>query len=395
MKSKELEHIALKYGTPAFIFDTESLRRRVLQMKDIMGREISLCYAMKANPFLTRYLIDEVDAIEVCSPGELKICKLQNIPPEKIIYSGVVKGQEDIKEALDYGVETFTAESLNQLALVSRVAEQNGRCIEILLRLNAGSQFGMCEEDFLQAIKNREKYKGIKIVGLHYFVFTQRKKESLQREDLQRIEEFIRKVREESDFEFVRLEYGPGLSVPLFTDDDFSNTLRPLEVLVEQLRTKCEKLKITIELGRFLVQESGYYITKVVDIKHTDQTNYCLVDGGIHHLNYIGNIMGMRVPIIEKIHSWDQSAERKSMDWCICGSLCTTGDVLVRKTALDSLNIGDILAFKNAGAYSVTEGIALFLSRCLPRILVRTEERQLFLERDFLETYTLSSGNVL
>ena len=114
-------------------------------------------------------------------------------------------------------------------------------------------------------------------------------------------------------------------------------------------------------------------------------TAYAIVDGGIHHVNYLGGNMGMRVPIIEQ----SPAREGDMQPWALCGSLCTTADVLVRKAELHPLEQGDVLAFMNIGAYSVTEGPALFLSRDMPRIILRGETGDR-LARDVVHSWTLN-----
>ena len=104
----------LKSNTPAFVFDTAALKKRVAQIKEIVGETVSLCYSMKANPFFVPAMITCVDKLEVCSPGELTICKKLGVDASRIIYSGVNKEIPDIKEAYEYGVGTFTAESVRQ-----------------------------------------------------------------------------------------------------------------------------------------------------------------------------------------------------------------------------------------------------------------------------------------
>ena len=122
-------------------------------------------------------------------------------------------------------------------------------------------------------------------------------------------------------------------------------------------------------MGRFFASACGTYLTQVVDTKVNCGCGYAIVDGGVHHVNYLGGNMGMRVPRIEHLRA-DAPRAAGTQDWTLCGSLCTTADVLVRKIALDGLAPGDFLAFRYIGAYSVTEGPALFLSRDLPRIVL-------------------------
>ena len=81
--------------TPAFVFDIKKLVDRVNMIKGNL-KGISICYAMKANPFLVKDLINVADAFEVCSPGEYQICKALNVPKDKIVLSGVFKEEEDI-----------------------------------------------------------------------------------------------------------------------------------------------------------------------------------------------------------------------------------------------------------------------------------------------------------
>ena len=105
--------------------------------------------------------------------------------------------------------------------------------------------------------------------------------------------------------------------------------------------------------------------------------------------------MGMKVPVMKHfpvgtIDSDGKLLADKDVDWCLCGSLCTTADVIVRQAPFTNLQIGDVLAFANIGAYSVTEGIHLFLSRTMPRILLYHGDGNIQVARDFLETSRLN-----
>ena len=135
----------LKSNTPAFVFDTAVLQKRAAQIREIVGETVSLCYSMKANPFLVTTMLTCVDKLEVCSPGELAICKKLGVDGSRIIYSGVNKGITDIREAYEYGVGIFTAESIRHADLIQQVFEaaDSDQKAEVILRLNAGSQFGM------------------------------------------------------------------------------------------------------------------------------------------------------------------------------------------------------------------------------------------------------------
>ena len=119
LEEKELKEIAEQYGTPCYVFDLASLKQRVAEMRKIAGGKYHLCYSIKANPFLIPAMAELVDHLEVCSPGELAICENLHVAPSKILYSGVNKTPVDIKEAMTYGVDIFTAESLKHMNMSS------------------------------------------------------------------------------------------------------------------------------------------------------------------------------------------------------------------------------------------------------------------------------------
>ncbi|MCR4611221.1 MAG: diaminopimelate decarboxylase, partial [Lachnospiraceae bacterium] len=136
-------------STPCYVFDFDEFEKRANTIADALPN-IPLTYSIKANPFLLNDLPDAISHVEVCSPGELEICKALNVPGEKIIYSGVVKEQEDIHEALTYGVDIITCESLRHAALI----QQENVKVKTILRLTSGNQFGMSIEDIEYIIEN-------------------------------------------------------------------------------------------------------------------------------------------------------------------------------------------------------------------------------------------------
>ena len=377
--------VAERFGTPCFVFDEVQLARRMKAVRAIVPEEIRLCYSIKANPFLIPAMRRLVGTLEVCSPGELEICRQQGVSPDMVLFSGVNKTRADVERAMDLGVTRFTCESPLHVRLIDEAARSRGRVYPVLLRLTAGSQFGMDERDFFAALDRRAATPGIRIEGVHYFSGTQRKKLDGQRKELIMLCALADQLKAEYGMETVRVEYGPGLYFPYFSHEDHSDTLAPIRELAPDLAALAAHCELTIEMGRFFASECGAYLTRVVDTKVNGGTAYAIVDGGIHHVNYLGGNMGMRVPIIEQ----SPAREGDMQSWALCGSLCTTADVLVRKAELHPLEQGDVLAFMNIGAYSVTEGPALFLSRDMPRIVLRGETGDR-LARDVVHSWTLN-----
>lgn len=393
MDKQQLAAAAREFGTPSFVFDTAALAARMREIKAIVGDSVRLCYSIKANPFLIPAMQGLVETLEVCSPGELEICQALHVDPGTILFSGVNKTAEDIERAMDAGVVRFTAESPLHIRLLNEAALRRGRVYPVLLRLTAGSQFGMDESDLLDAIRHRERYPGLRLTGIHYFSGTQRAKlDKDQRKELAMLDGFMDSLAREDGFVCEQLEYGPGLYFPYFAHEDHSDTLAPIRALAPDLRAMAGRCHLTIEMGRFFASECGTYLTTVIDTKVNRGHRYAILDGGIHHVNYLGGTMGMRNPIITHIPGAEHADESEA-DWSLCGSLCTTADILVRSIALSGLAPQDVLAFHNIGAYSVTEGPALFLSRSLPRILL-ADERGVRLVRDTIHSSAINQPNI-
>lgn len=393
MDKQTLASIAQQYGTPSFVFDETALAARMAAIKAIVGDSVHLCYSIKANPFLIPVMQKATELLEVCSPGELTICEDMGVDCSTILFSGVNKTAEDIAHAMDAGVIRFTAESPMHIRLLEQEAAKRSRIYPVMLRLTAGTQFGMDESDLRAAIADKEAYPHLDFEGVHYFSGTQRAKiDKDQRKELAMLADFMDSLKADYGFETRKLEYGPGLYFPYFDHEDHSDTLAPIRELAPDLKAMAERCELTIEMGRFFASECGHYLTTVIDTKVNRGSGFAILDGGMHHVNYLGGMMGMRVPVITHIPG-DNHECSEVADWSLCGSLCTTADVLVRKMALSGLTPGDVLAFHNIGAYSVTEGPALFLSRNMPKIVLYGEGGAR-LVRDTIESSKINQSNL-
>ena len=127
-------------------------------------------------------------------------------------------------------------------------------------------------------------------------------------------------------------------------------------------------------------------------MKRNAESNFAILDGGLHQITYYGSMAGMKVPPIDHIAQKRADDKSSREDYVLAGSLCSVNDILVRRVTLPTLDIGDILCFNLAGAYSATEGIALFLSRDLPAIVIWDEEGTEILAREHIETNIYNGG---
>lgn len=385
MNKELLRTLSAQLDTPSYIFDLDAFNKRAALVRKYFGEKTGLCFSIKANPFLLGRLPETFDKIEVCSPGELTVCEKTGVDMSKIIFSGVNKTEKDVHRAADDEVGTFTAESRLHVKMINAEGVARGKVFPVLLRVTdvkGGTQFGMEEKEVLDIIANREDYKGMEIVGIHYFTGTQKKKAKPIERELAYITDLLDRVKAELGFVIERVEYGTGLAVDYFDDNADALEEERLASISEPIRALAEKAALTVEMGRFFAAPCGYYLTKVIDAKTNYDINYVIVDGGLNQLKYDGQLQGMQIPKI--VHLKNHDGEDGVKAWTLCGSLCTTADILARAAEFDSLAIGDILVFCRTGAYSVTEGMAVFLSREMPQVSVYSEKEGLQIIRDML-----------
>ena len=395
MKELNIRDISRSVNTPAYVFSGEEFAERAAAVRDILGKDIGLCYSMKANPFLLEVLPETFCAVEVCSPGELEICIKRNIPGEKIIYSGLNKGVDDIARAVSYGAGIITAESRLHLDLINKVSAEAGTVSNVLVRISADSQFGIDRREAQEILKAHGEYPAINFAGLHFFTGTQKRKPKEIVRELTFLGNYLEETRELSGLGLEKVEYGTGLPAYLFIDKEIQNIsdaeekeLTFLREIAPALHEMAEKADFTIEMGRFFAASCGHYFSRVVDMKTNDGTGYAIIDGGSHQIRYYGQMQGMQIPFIDHIPSGSQGEPEK---WTICGSLCTTADVLARNAEFTDLKTGDVLVFHKAGAYALYECMSLFLSRDMPRIYLHDGEK-LIMCRDRKETNGLNTS---
>lgn len=415
--------LAVDLKTPYYLFDEAACVSRANEIKsEVSAWGGKLCFAIKANPFLIPSLMPVVDKFEVCSPGELEICRKYGVPGTQILFSGVVKTKENIRAALEYPVDVITLESMTHWNLLQECVKEmqenmqcvhvdnhltnesgsEAECVRILPRLTSGAQFGMEEEQLLQIIEEQQPMDWVSVGGIHYFTGTQKKGNKYEKELVKAVG-LLEKIRDRYGMKNLILEYGPGLAVPYFEGEDFNDPMGLMRNLKEYILEHNFQFRIDIELGRYMAAPCGKYVTSIVDVKSAEERNYCLVDGGIHHVNYYGSNMAMRTPVIKHMRKTDEKGSdikeekhcerQETKDYMLCGSLCTFADIMVRGISLTSPEIGDQLVFHNIGAYSVTESSYLFLSRDLPGIYLKKEDGSILQLRAPVHSYEINSSN--
>lgn len=374
-------------GTAYYVFDYRLLRKREEYLRSLLGDKIALAYAIKANPFLVNGLKDRVERLEICSPGESNICDKLGIDPKMTVISGVNKTPAFIERLVkDTDGRIYTVESLTQFRLLESLSRKYGKRLTVLLRLTNDSQFGINEEDIEEIIAHREQYPALEFRGIQFFSGTQKTSAKKLKREISHLDTFLLDLEEKYGYHSPELEYGTGFPVAYFGEDlDEESLVLGFRQLLEEMRWQG---RITLELGRSLAASCGSYFTHVADKKTNHGQNYLIVDGGMHQMVYYGQYMGMKIP---KVTLCGKERLAPAGSWNVFGSLCSMNDILVKALPLPDVQIGDTLRFDNTGAYCVTEGISLFLSRELPAVYLIDSEGALTCARNPVETFPFNT----
>ncbi len=393
MNTSALTQALQHYPTPFYLFDEGALAAQVEHLRTLFTPQVQLCYAMKANSFVLGPMARRVQRIEVCSPGEARSCFALGVPEQMMVISGVYKDPVFIDELMAEhpGIGWYTAESRAQFELLSQCAQTHELSIKVLMRLTSGNQFGMTAAEVKELATTCADLPLLDFCGIQYFSGTQKTSLKRLKREIGSIDKLASEL-EEAGIPVREVEFGPGLPVSYYEPEEDSRKQQDelahgLQQLIDEMTFKG---LVTLELGRALAASCGTYVTSVVDTKRNKTGNYAIVDGGKHQFVYYGNALSMRQPPCTVLPARDDGAVES---WNICGALCTVTDILTKQLEVADLKVGDALIFERAGAYCMTEGISLFLSRDLPRVLLRTEAGELSELRDRIETHPLNTPN--
>lgn len=354
-----LQKAAAQFGTPLYVYDLDRITAKYEQLKLAFGgRKAMICYALKANSNLS--VIKKMASLEsgadCVSLGEIKRAILGGIPKYKIIYSGVGKQEFEIKETLKLGILFINVESKEEMLLVESCAKELGIPARISVRVNPDIDpqthpyisTGLKENKFGV---NLEEAKGIYLyahnspylepIGIHFHIGSQLTKLKPISESAQKIAQLTHSLLAlKMDIKFFDIGGGIGIT---YSDETTINPYDYAQAILEELRGL--DLTIICEPGRFIVGNSGVFLTKVLYQKEHQGKRFVIVDGAMNDLirPSLYNAYHQIVPLNAELQ------ETTSAD--VVGPVCESGDYLGKNISLPPLQSGDILAVLSSGAY--------------------------------------------
>jgi diaminopimelate decarboxylase len=380
-----LERLTARVGTtPYFAYDRRLLSDRVAALRATLPSAIHLSYAVKANPMpaVVQYLAGLVDALDVASTLEMRTALDTPLPADRISFAGPGKTPAEIAQAVAAGV-TIEMESATEARRVIEAGEMLGVRPRVAVRVNPdfqvkGSgmrmgggpqQFGVDAEE-VPGLLALVGAADLEFLGFHVFAGSQNLNAEILCEAQRKTVELILGLADKSPAPVRYVNLGGGFGIPYFDKDsplDLAAIGMNLAELVQnRIQPQLPDTKVVIELGRYIVGESGVYVTRVVDRKVSRGRTYLVVDGGMHHQlaasGNFGQVIRRNYPIVVG----NRLEEAPDSEVTVVGCLCTPLDLLGDKVQLPSAEIGDLVVMFQAGAYGLTASPTAFLGHPAP-----------------------------
>ncbi len=399
----EVNQLVDEFGTPLFVYDGLVLQRKWELLRSTFPSSFEIYYAVKANPNpnILAFFLAQGAGLEIASAGELYQAEEAGCPPARMVFAGPGKTPAELDLALQVGVGEIHAESMTELNRIACIAERQRKKAFVALRINPNEEvqggamrmggkpapFGIDEEMLDPALDFVLSKPCIQLRGIHIFAGTQILDAEVLIRQYRKGLELARRVAERMGEPLHSIDFGGGLGVPYFTNDqplDMTRLSSDLQELAKEIAADpCfAGTRLLIEPGRFLVAEAGVYLTRVVDVKVSHAKIFAIVDGGMnHHLAASGNLgqtikRNFPVALANRLNAPDEN----TID--IVGPLCTPLDVLGRAVSMPQVHIDDIIAILQSGAYARSASPLGFLSHPTPpEVLVERGRTRLIRKR--------------
>ena len=380
-----LELLAERVGaTPFFAYDRAMLTERIALLRGVLPAGLDLSYAVKANPMpaVVQHLSGLVDSFDVASAAEMRTALDTPTPATRVSFAGPGKTVDELTQAVAAGV-TIEMESETEAARIVAIGERLGIQPRVAVRVNpdfevkgsgmrlggGSQQFGV-DSERVPALLVELAREDVDFMGFHIFAGSQNLNAELLCEAQQKTVELALRLADEAPMPTRYLNVGGGFGIPYFEQD------KPLdivaigqnleELLADSIRRRLPDLRVVVELGRYIVGESGIYVTRVVDRKESRGRTFLVVDGGLHHQlaasGNFGQVIRRNYPVA--IGNPTEVDARETVS--VVGCLCTPLDLLADKVELPVADIGDLVVVFQAGAYGLTASPTAFLSHPAP-----------------------------
>lgn len=354
--------LAEKFGTPLYVYSAASLRRHVQAYSAAFADTPHLlCFSVKANAniHILRLLGELGVGMDIVSGGELYRALAAGIPGNRIVYSGVGKRDDEIRDALKADILMFNVESEQELARINAIAVEMGVRARISLRINPDvdpkthpyistglkkNKFGLDRESALATYLAAKNLPAIDSIGVDCHIGSQLTDMSPLLEALDKMLLFIDKLQE-NGINIKYLDMGGGIGIR-YDEEQPPKREEYVKALCE--RVKGRNLTVILEPGRSIVGNAGILLTRAVYTKKSQVKDFVVVDAGMNDL--------VRPSYYDAFHRIAEVSPkgRPERNYDVVGPICESSDFLAKDRDLPGIEPGELLVAFSAGAYGFT-----------------------------------------
>ena len=355
-----LARVADAVGTPAYVYSARTVREQYARLSGALaGVPHRIHYSVKANSNLALLsLLRELGSgVDIVSGGELHRARLAGFAGDDVVFSGVGKTEDELRDALHAGVRLINVESEAELRVVSAVADRLAVDAPVALRVNPevdvdtphhytrtggrGHKFGIPHDEVVSLARVAVGLPRVRLVGLDMHVGSQLTRLEPYETGVARLLELLEPVRAIAGDDLRYLDIGGGLAVSY--GGEVPGDVDAFGALAQRAARE-SGLSLIVEPGRFLVAESGVLLTRVIYRKRSGGKEYVITDAGMTEL-----VRPSHYQAYHHIEAVDTVPGRLVAD--VVGPVCESGDFLALDRELEAVDEGALLAVRTAGAY--------------------------------------------
>ena len=360
----DFKQLAQEYKTPLYIYNLDYMTEQYTELKDAFkARKSILCYAVKANSNLSvvRHFAKMGSGADCVSIGEVRRAFLAGIPAYKIIFSGVGKSDDEIREAIEKDILYINVESEAELGRVELIAEELKKKARISIRVNPNidpqthpyistglhdNKFGVDLNSAKRMYIRANNSEHLDPVGIHFHIGSQLTELKPIYESAEIVADLVRSLQN-IKIELKFFDVGGGLGIK-YDDEALISTYDYAQAILGTL--KGLDLTVICEPGRFLTANAGYFVSKVLYEKQNGEKKFVVIDGAMNDL--------LRPALYKAYHKieaiTDSTGEERVVD--IVGPVCESGDFFAKDYPLPELEHNDLVVVHSAGAYGFGMG---------------------------------------
>lgn len=389
-----IESIVERVDTPVYVYSARAIRDAYRAIDDAFASyPHRIHYALKANSTLAiaRLLRSVGSGVDANSGGEIEVALRAGYAPADIVFTGVGKSRPEIERAIAIGVAAINAESAGELDRIALAAVAQGREARVALRVNpdieSGShpnistgliinKFGVPLQEARSIYRERRGRPGLRFVGLHVHIGSQITTVDPLRRAAQALSALALELRDDG-IALEHLDIGGGLGIayegrPIVGAADYASAV------VSEVRRV--GLPLLLEPGRAVVGQAGALVARIVDTKRfPDGRQFAVLDAGMGEL--------MRPALYGSYHRIVPVRPRQSAEatWDVVGPICESSDVFARDRRLPQLEVDDLVAILDVGAYGSVMASNYNRHFLSPEVLVDNGEWTLIRRRQAID----------